>query len=156
MNDKIYNPASGRYVSPMGRIGKKLSKTASPKRTTKKKTITFFSPIKITSPKKLSKGSKESIDILIDVACDELPAIEKSKLLGKGGEGSVYLHCILNKCDYAVKVQHDDKDPHGPPLYDILRKEMEITNKAHKVGLAPKIYKVLSKIPRDIINILFW
>jgi len=143
MESKIYNPASGRYVSPMGRIGKKLSKTASPKRTTKKKTITFFSPIKITSPKKLSKGSKESIDILIDVACDELPAIEKSKLLGKGGEGSVYLHCILNKCDYAVKVQHDDKDPHGPPLYDILRKEMEITNIAHKAGLAPKIYKVL-------------
>src|SRR3989344_8068580 len=138
---KIFNLATGRYVSPTGRIGKEILKNVSPKRksfispigkstpksvrsTSSRSTEkSFFSPIssiEITSPKKLSKGSKESIDILVDVACEELDSIRRSKLLGRGTEGSVYIHCILNNCNYVVKVQYDAEDPDEPPLYDVL------------------------------------
>jgi len=164
---KIFNSATGRYVSPTGRVGKRIIKIASPKKksfispigkstssgSTKKSFFSPISSIEITSPKKLSKGSKESIDILVDVACEELDSVRRSKLLGRGTEGSVYIHCILNNCNYVVKVQYDAEDPDEPPLYDVLRKEMKKTNIAHNAGLAPKIYKVL-KCDKNILTLM--
>lgn len=76
---------------------------------------------------------------ILNVACAEISELEKSKKLGQGSQGAVYMYCAIiqnqTKCDYAVKVQYkcDIKT---------MIEEYEINQRAYNLRLAYNIYQI--------------
>lgn len=99
--------------------------------------------------KSSAKTKKENIEVaknvIDDIACKQIPNIEKNKILGKGTEGSVY--CYVDDCSYVVKIQKLKYNE----TYKLLQKEVAKNNKASALELAPKIYKLLNCGSKAII-----
>jgi tRNA A-37 threonylcarbamoyl transferase component Bud32 len=71
--------------------------------------------------------------------CSKYPQLRKKKPLGKGTEGTVYVHCIEGNCNYVVKIQ----DQLSNEELKILQKEQMKTNLVNKLThFAPKIYTI--------------
>lgn len=68
--------------------------------------------------------------------CQQIAHITKGKLIGQGTEGSIYIYCNVDDCNYVSKITKkcdDDK-------IDEIKMEIEMNNKAESFGLAYKIY----------------
>lgn len=71
--------------------------------------------------------------------CDIINEIDMTKILGKGSQGTVYLYCKQEKCEYAVKISYNCN------LLSFLnnRNEMDVNNLAYEHNLsAYKIYDI--------------
>jgi len=100
-------------------------------------------PVIIETERKLKKGSPKSLDIIVDITCDDIHKFGSTSHWKRGGYGDVYKHCIFSKqgikyCEYVVKIEKCDEDK-----YRELVVAKNTNNRAYEMGLAPKIYKLI-------------
>lgn len=79
-------------------------------------------------------------EIISQLSCGALSAIQKKRILGKGTEGAVYEWCVtVDDCPYVVKIQKVNKERWDDVKTDLID-EITKTNKYSTLDIAPKVY----------------
>ena len=123
---------------------RKTPKRKTPKRTPKRRTPKRRTPKRKTpkrkTPKRTPKRRTPTQHIIPD-DCSKLNTwyIDKTKKLGKGQVGIVYVACKKNDCNYVVKIQEASTDK-------MFKREMEIVDRLTKLDstFIPKQYDMFT------------
>jgi len=123
---------------------KRTPKKRTPKRTPKRKTPKKRTPKKRTpkrTPRRTPKKSPQRSNIIVKEECSKLNTwyVDKTRQLGKGKAGTVYLACKKNNCNYVVKVQKANTT-------QMYKREMKIVDTLTKLKLPyiPKQYAMFT------------